>query len=193
MACVKPYSLRNTLTHPLARMLPIMHPQLQVYRLAEKHPPAGDVPNSGPVWETANFVLAALETKQARINLQRMFTLMGLTALATVNTAAGGFRVQFFDQKKQRRFADRGVLFANHAGNLGTTPGGHQLLREPYVFDQPDSQIYLTVQNMESSSNTVAVVFFGHVLRFNEAAPGRLTLPGGPVASIYSEWGSCPQ
>jgi hypothetical protein len=177
MPQAKPYSLRQTLTNPLARMLPLRGNQQQVYRLGEKHPPAADVPGSGPVWEVANFVLPAFGTSQARINLQRFFTLMAVSGSATVNTV-GGFRVQFFDLKKERRFADRGEIIANFAGSLEPF-----FLREPYQFDQPDSLILVQVQNFESVSNTVQVVFFGHVLRFNEPSPGVPVLPGGPIPS----------
>jgi len=178
-----PYSLRNTLTHPLARMLPIWERQMQVYRMAEKHPPSEGLGDHGPMWEAVSFVLAARDTLQARVNLQRNFTLLALTTSASVTTN-GGFRAQYYDTKKNRRFADRNVASANIGGKLGpVAPPGAFFLREPYTFDQPDSQIMVSMQNLETSANTVQITFYGVVLRFNEAAPGRAVFPGGPVAS----------
>jgi hypothetical protein len=176
-----PYSLRSTIVHPLARMLPLQREQMQVYRLGEKHPPSGDVPGSGPMWEPVSFVLAARDTLQARVNLQRFFTLMALTTQSSSNVN-GGFRMQFFDTKKERRFADRNVNQVNVAGPVGGggTPGA-VFLREPYVFDQPDSQILVVVQNLETVTNTIQLAFYGHVMRFNEPGPGNF--PGGPMAS----------
>jgi hypothetical protein len=183
MAGAHPYSLRNTLTHPLARMLPIWRRQLQVYRLAEKRPASDDLPTSGPVWEAVPFVLAARDTVQARVNLQRGFTLLAITTASSV-TDRGGFRAQFYDMKKKRRFADRNVNAPNIAGAMGgVNPAAASFLREPYTFDQPDSQILVSVQNLETVANSIQVVFYGVVLRFNEVAPGMPVFPGGPVAS----------
>lgn len=178
----KAYSLAQTLRHPLARMLPLFRYQAQVYRLGEKTPPSGHMQDYGPVWEACSFVLDPLGTLQARVNLQRAFTLLAITTSATV-IDHGGFRAQFLDTKRELRLADRGVQRANIAGNQGTANGGVFFLREPYEFDEPDSQILVMVQNLESVANTVQVAFYGQVLRFNQAAPGRNEFPGGPVTS----------
>jgi hypothetical protein len=183
MPGAKPYTMQHTVTHPLARMLPIQREQMQVYRLGEKHPPAAGLRGMGPVWEAVSFNIATQTTLQARVNVQRAFTLVALTASAS-SIANGGFRVQFYDTKKQLRFADRNVNFANFAGNLASSPGGAFFLREPWEFDQADSQIELVMQNFELVTNTIQVVFYGLVLRFNEPRPGHLDFPGGPVLSI---------
>ena len=179
----KAYSLAYTLRNPLARMLPLQREQMQVYRLGEKHPPAGSMVEHSPQWETVPFVLGALKTSQARVNLQRDFTLLAITAIAS-SVAAGGFRAQFFDVKKNLRLADRGVQKANIAGAMGGGGfGGAFFLREPYVFDLPDSQILVIVQNLESVTNTIEVAFYGQVLRFNQQFAGAQEYPGGPVSS----------
>src|ERR1700690_2407058 len=110
-----PYSLAGTITHPLARMLPLFKYQSQVYRLGEKEPPAGDMFGHGPVWESMSFVLDQRGTLQARVNLQRDFTLLAITSAATVRDN-GGFRIQFFDTRKQRLFSERMVQRPNFAG-----------------------------------------------------------------------------
>src|SRR5271168_4486210 len=118
MAGAKPYSLANTLLHPLARMLPIQREQLQVYRLGERLPPSGGLAEHCPTWEAVNLVLNARSTLQARVNLQRDFTLLALLA-STSSNVSGGFRVQLYDTKKQLRLADRGIPFSNIAGTMG--------------------------------------------------------------------------
>jgi hypothetical protein len=179
----KAYSLAYTLRNPLARMLPLQREQMQVYRLGEKHPPAGSMLDHAPMWETVPFVLGPLKTSQARVNLQRNFTLLAIMTTAS-SVAAGGFRAQFYDKKKDLRFADRGVQKANIAGSMGGGGfGGAFFLREPYVFDLPDSQILVVVQNLESVNNTIEVAFYGQVLRFNQPHPGANEFPGGPVSS----------
>jgi hypothetical protein len=184
----RPYSLRHSLTHPLARMLPIQREQMQVYRLGEKHPPAGEMKDHAPMWEVVNVVLAARDSTRVRVNLQRNFTLLALTASATVNTALGGFRAQFYDMKKELRFADRGVLFANLAGTMGGGGfGGALFLREPWTFDEPDSQVLVIVQNMEAAQNAMQFVMYGQVLRFNQAAPGYQEFPGGVVSNVGTD------
>jgi hypothetical protein len=170
---VHPYLLTNARLHPLARMLPLLRPQLQVYRLAEKLPP-GLGPGFGPTWEVINAVLAARGTSQLRVHVQRAFTLLAVLSSSSSNVN-GGYRAQFFDLLKQRRFADRGVNFATLAGG----PSGGFRLREPYSFDLPDSQILVTLQNLETVQNTVQVVLFGMALRFNDAG----YFPGGNVVN----------
>ena len=182
-----PFSLRNTVTHPLARMLPLQREQLMVYRLGEKNPPAGHLLDHAPMWEVVNVVLNARGSTRVRVNLQRDFTLMALIASATVNTALGGFRAQFYDMKKQLRFADRGVLFSNLAGPMGGgTPGAAFFLREPWEFDEPDSQILVIVQNMEAAQNSIQFVMYGQVLRFNQPIAGFQEFPGGVVSNVGS-------
>jgi hypothetical protein len=174
-----PYSLAQTPTHPLARMLPLGRPQMQVYRLGEKHPPIGELVDHAPMWECATFVLGSRGSDRVRINLQRDFTLLAITASASVNTALGGFRAQFYDTVKEQRFADRGVLLANLAGGAKAP----MFLREPYPFDQPDSQILVVAQNMENATNNIQVVFYGVVLRFNQPVAGQPDYPGGVVSN----------
>ena len=180
MPGAKPYSRRNTIQHTLSRMLPMFRYQSQVYRLGERNPPAGFMAGYGPIWEAVSFVLDPLGSLQARVNLQRSFTLIAITATATVRTAANGFRVQLFDTKQQLRFADRGVQQPQFAG--GPTAGSAPMfLRDPYAFDAPDSQVLVMVQNLESSQNTVQVVLYGQCLRFNQASDSQPVFPGGSV------------
>jgi hypothetical protein len=185
MPGIHPYSLRNTPTHPLARMLPLQREQMQVYRMGEKNPPAGHLHNHAPMWEVVTAILSARGSTRVRVNLQRDFTLMAITATASVNTALGGFRAQLYDMKKQLRLADRGVMFANIAGPMGGggTPGG-KFLREPWEFDEPDSQILVIVQNMEAAQNSIQISLYGQVLRFNQPAPGFQEFPGGVVSNL---------
>jgi hypothetical protein len=161
-----------------------------VYRLGEKRPPAGELDGYGPMWEAITLALGAsgtnTQTLQARVNLQRNFTLLAIACTAS-SSLVGGFRAQFFDMKKKRRLADRGVMFANLAGDLVLPlPTGIKFLREPYVFDQPDSQVLVEVTNFEAVANTVQLVLYGLVLRFNEQRPGVPVFPGGSVAT---QWG----
>lgn len=176
-----PFSRRFTLQHPLARMLPLFRYQSQVYRLGEKHPPSGGLNGYGPVWEAVSFVLDPQATLQARVNVQRAFTLLAFTASATEDERAGPlpFRVQLFDTKKQRRLMERGVQNQNFAG-LSRSP---QFLRDPYEFDQPDSQVLVLVQNFASVANTIQVVLYGQCLRFNEPSDIQPLFPGGNIPS----------
>lgn len=183
-----PYSLRNTLVNPLARMLPLKSSQRQVYRLGEKNPPVGGLENHSPSWEVVSFVLAANATSQARISLQRDFTLLALACAGSV-TDHGSFRAQFYDTKKKVRFADRGVLSALIAG-AGTVIGAMTspfFLREPYAFDEPDSQMLVLVQNLEPVVNTIQIAFYGQVLRFNQPSSSRAEFPGGSVSNAWGD------
>jgi hypothetical protein len=164
LPATKPYSLAHTLVHPLARMTRLLHPQTQVYRLGEKSPPSGGMAEHAPSWEVVSLVLDPLGTLQARVNLQRDFWLLALATSATTITAAGGFRAQLYDTIKKVRLADRGILKHLLGGN-GSAPF---FLREPYQFDQPNSQLLVTVQNMEAVQNTVQIALYGQVLRFNQ-------------------------
>lgn len=175
MAGAKPYTLRYVSQHPLARMLPLHRYQDQTYRLGERLPPSA-LDGHGPVWEAATVTLNARGTLQVRVNLQRDFTLIAIAANSSSNVN-GGFRVQLYDLKKRLRFADRGVNFATFAGSVAPPTSSPLFLREPWRFDLPDSQLLLNVQNLEAVANTVQVVFYGSVLRFNEPA-GR-NFPGG--------------
>ena len=59
MPGAKPYTLQNTMLHPLARMLPLQREQAQVYRLGEKNPPVGELDGHGPDWEVVSMILNA--------------------------------------------------------------------------------------------------------------------------------------
>jgi len=153
---------QNTLFHTLARLLPLNGNQNQVYRFAEKFPP-GFEDGFGPVWESVPFVLAARQTQQARVNLQREFHLL---AVSGSSSTAGGFRLQFYDSKKQRRLGDRGISFANLLGS-GKAPF---FLREPYPLTEPNAQLLIIAQNQDTVANTVQVVLYGLSRRFNYPA-----------------------
>jgi hypothetical protein len=183
----KPYTLRYVNQNPLARMLPLHRWQNQVYRLGEKLPPSA-LEGHGPVWEAVTVTLNPRATLQARVNLQRDFTLLSISASSTSNVS-GGFRAQLYDLKKHLRLADRGVQFAVFAGTAGTALSTPFFLREPYRFDMPDSQILINVQNLETVSNTVQMALYGLVLRFNEVA-GR-NFPGGPFTGY--DWAAAMQ
>jgi hypothetical protein len=185
MPGARPYSLANTLLHPLARMLPLQREQMQVYRLGERLPPSGGLADHCPTWEAVNMVLNARSTLQARVNVQRDFTLIGLVASSS-SVVNGGFRAQLFDTKKQLRMADRGVQQSLIAGSVfgAGTLSGPFFLREPYPFDQPDSQVLVLVQNLETVTNTIQLVLYGLVLRFNAKSRTALEFPGGPVSSV---------
>ncbi len=180
----RPYSLSQTLLHPLARMLPLQRQQSQVYRLGERVPPSGGLAEHNPTWEAVNLVLQARGTLQARINVQRDFTLLALLATTSSNVN-GGFRAQLYDTKKQLRMADRGVQFANIAGSQfgGAANPGSFFLREPYEFDQPDSQVLVLVQNLETVTNTIQLVLYGVALRFNQQSSSQPEFPGGLVSN----------
>jgi len=171
-----PFSRRYTLQHPLARMLPLFRYQSQVYRLGDAHPPSGGLNGYGPDWEAVSFVLAPQATLQARVNLQRAFTLLAFTASGGVGLA---FRAQIFDTRKQRRLGERGV----NNNNLAGAAGAPQFLREPYEFDQPDSQVLVLVQNFATVTNTIQLVLYGQCLRFNEPHDVAPLFPGGNVPS----------
>jgi hypothetical protein len=191
MPAAHPYSLKNVLTNPLARMLPLYRWQEQIYRLAERIPPSGGMQDHSPSWECVSMVLAARDTSQVRVNLQRDFHLMAI-ACGSSSVVNSGFRAQFYDTKKRLRLADRGVQFANIAGSNENGGGATapSFLREPYVFDQPDSQLLVIVQNMETVTNTIQIAFYGQVLRFNAASKTAPQFPGGPIPSAGG--GSCP-
>src|SRR5271166_538036 len=169
MAGARPYSLSQTLQHPLARMTPLHMRQYQVYRLGERLPPSGGLIDHCPTWEPVDMVLAARSTLQARVNVQRDYTLIGIM-FSSSSIVNGGFRAQFYDTKKQLRMADRGVQLAQIAGAVGGTVAtrGPFFLREPYEFDQPDSQLLVIAQNLETVTNTIEIALYGVALRFNQ-------------------------
>jgi hypothetical protein len=176
-----PYSRRTTLMNPLARMLPIQREQFQVYRMGERLPPSGGLHNHAPMWEAISFVLGPLQTAQARVNLQRDFNLLAIL-ISNSSNVAGGFRGQMYDTRKKLRLADRGVQQALMGGNM-TALSGPFFLREPYPFDQPDSQILVQATNLEAVTNTIQIALYGLVLRFNQDFTGAQQFPGGPIPS----------
>jgi hypothetical protein len=183
MAGAKPYSLRHTLQNPLSRMLPLSREQSQVYRLGERLPPSGFLDGHGPDWEVISLVIPAQGTLQARVPLQRDYTLLAINASSSSN-AAGGFLAQLYDVKRQVRLAVQGVQFALFGGSGGPTgPVGPFFLREPYRFDQPDSQLLVMVQNLETVQNTIQLVLYGLALPFNAVRSNVNEFPGGPVSS----------
>jgi hypothetical protein len=168
--------LHNVLQNPLARMVPLQREQFHAYRLGEKLPPSGELDGYAPTWEAISMVLAARGTLQARVDLKREFTLLGITSSASV-IDTGGFRAQLYDVLRKRRIADRGVSRPNIAGGAGAMV----LLREPYPFPDAGSQILVQVQNLEVVANTIQLVLYGVSRRFN--APGGQEFPGGKVTS----------
>lgn len=159
----------NVLRHNLARMLPLHIYQKQVYRFAEKFPP-GLEDGYAPIWEVVTFPFNARQTLQARVNVQREWHLISVAGSATSN-ANGGFRVQLYDMKKTYwgkskpgvRLADRGISFANYTG-AGSSPF---FLREPYPLTEPNAQLLVICQNLETVSNTVQIALYGVARRFN--------------------------
>lgn len=166
-------SQQRVFIHPLARMLPLLRLQSQVYRLADKFPPGiGD--SFAPIWEVVSFNPGARQTQQARVNFQRDFHLL---AVIGSSSAAGGFRLQIYDKKKAylgarlpkdrkegKRLSERGVVFGNFCG-LGKQPF---FLREPHPFTEQNAQALVIVQNQDTAAaNTIQVVLYGLARRFN--------------------------
>ncbi len=186
MPGAKPYSLRQTVTHPIARMLPLQKEQMMVYRLGEKYPPVGWLAGHSPMWEVATLVLAPQANQQVRVNLQRDFTLLAISVTNTSNVN-GGFKAQLYDIKKQLRLADRGVNQILMGGpTFAAPPCGSFFLREPYRFDLPDSQVLVVAQNLELVQNLIQIMLYGSVLRFNEVSNSAPEFPGGSVSSSIS-------
>jgi hypothetical protein len=164
-------------------MLPIAREQSQVYRLGERVPPSGDLLDHAPTWEAVNVILAQLGTLQARVALQRDFYLMAIT-VSTSSNVAGGFRAQLYDVMKQVRLADRGIQAALMGGMQGPAgPVGAFWLREPYRFDEPNSQLLVNVTNLEAVQNTIQIALYGVALPFNAISHSSAEYPGGPVSS----------
>lgn len=148
--------------HPLARMLPFRYrQQIGVYRFGQKIPPHDPrLDDHGPCWEIIDVALASLGNQNVMVATQPDFTVLAVGATASVTAPTnGGFRIQFFDVLKERRFATRPVEQANLGGEM-QSPAPF-FLREPYCFDLPNSQIMVSVQNLESQANTVQVTLFG--------------------------------
>jgi hypothetical protein len=139
-------------------MLPLHRYQSQVYRLADKFPPGlGD--GFSPIWEAVPFTLGPRQTQQARVNVQREFHLI---AICGSSSAAGGFRWQFYDQKKKRKLTDRGISF-----NVLGAGSGWQYLREPYPLTEKNAQLLVICQNQDSVANTVQIALYGVARRIN--------------------------
>jgi hypothetical protein len=169
----------KVLFHTLARLLTLHGYQDQVYHLGQKHPP-GFEDGYCPVWEVATALLPARTTTQLRINFQREFHLFAMTASSS---AAGGFRAQLYDMKKQYcpgakpgvRLTARGVNFSNLFGaafNPAAPPsngGAAWFLREPHPFTEKNAQALVVVQNQDTggASNQIQVALYGQVRRFN--------------------------
>jgi hypothetical protein len=178
-----PYSLRHVTINPIARMLPLSREQAMVYRHGEKAPPSGTLDGYAPSWECVTMILAAQNTGQVRVSVQRNFTLMSI-ATASSSNLLGGFRVQLYDVMKQVRFADRGLLFSLAGGVAGPVfPNAAFFLREPYEFVEHDSQILVNVQNLEAVQNSIQIALYGLCLPFNRKVKHATEFPGGPVSS----------
>lgn len=158
-----PYSIDHVLQNQLSNLVPLRRTNQQCYQLGFRHP-QGDLDGYGPIWEVISATLPAFGTRQARVNFQRDFHLLGLIGNAT---GPNGFRAQLYDVKKKRRFADRPYGHFNFLGGQGSV----FMLRRPYRFDQPNSQLLLLLQNLDTVSSTVQVVLYGSVLRFNDPRP----------------------
>ncbi|HKM99445.1 MAG TPA: hypothetical protein VJX23_02930 [Candidatus Binataceae bacterium] len=178
-----PYSLARTLQNPLARMLPLFRECSQVYRMGESNPPSGPEDGYAPEWECVTAILPALATTQARISVQRNFTLLAINA-SSISLVAGGFRAQLYDVSKKVRLADRGLQTVLIGGTQGTvSPSGPFFLREPYPFHEHDAQILVQLQNLEAVQNSIQLVLYGVCLPFNLRNKTATEYPGGPVSS----------
>jgi len=160
-----PYSLDHVLQNQLSNLVPLRRTNQQCYQLGFRHP-SGDLDGYGPMWEVITMALTAFGTKQARVNLQRDFHLLGVIGNAS---GPNGFRTALYDVKKKRRFADRPFGHFNMLGGQGAV----FMLRRPYRFDEPNSQLMVMVQNLDTVASTVQIVLYGCVLRFNDPRPWR--------------------
>jgi hypothetical protein len=158
-----PYSLDHVLQNQLSNLVPLRRTNQQCYQLGFRHP-SGDLDGYGPMWEVVTMTLPAFGTKQARINVQRDFHILGKIGNST---GPNGFRAAFYDVKKKRRFADRPFGHFNMLGGQGSV----FMLRRPYRFDEPNSQLLVMVQNLDSVTVTIQIVVYGCVLRFNDPRP----------------------
>ena len=158
-----PYSLDHVVQNQLSNLVPLRRTNQQCYQMGFRHP-QGDLDGYGPIWEVVTMSLPAFGTREARVNFQRDYHLLGLVGSAS---APNGFRAQFYDVKKKRRFADRLYGHFNFLGGQGSV----FMLRRPYRFDERDSQLLLMVQNLDTVASTVQIVLYGCVLRFNDPRP----------------------
>jgi hypothetical protein len=170
------YALERVLQNELSNLVPLRRTNQQVYQLGKVHQPGLD--GYGPMWETVSFVLPAFGTRQARISVQRDFHLIGLVGSAT---GANGYRLQMFDVKKRRRFSDRGFGHFNLLGGQGSV----LFLRRPYRFDEPNSQLLIMAQNLDTVQSTVQLVLYGLVLRYFDSRPWRQGRPGHPFLQRF--------
>jgi hypothetical protein len=116
-----------------------------------------------PLQVITTFPLANIPPGAPPLNSQLPETgSISLTLPATPIPA--GFRAQIYDTRKGLRMADRGVRVAN----LGGDTHGVQWFRDPYVFDLPNSQVLLIVQNLVNQANEIQIALYGQVLRFNQ-------------------------
>src|ERR1700687_1630519 len=99
MPRARPYSLDRVLQNQLSNLVPLRRTNQQVYQLGMKK--QFGLEGYAPMWECVSFVLPPLGTREARVNLQRDFHLMGMVGSST---SVNGFRIQMFDVKKKRRF-----------------------------------------------------------------------------------------
>ena len=157
-------SIRADFVNPYTRLIPLKGWQADVYRMAEQMPPG--LEGCQPRWEVVNAVILAQQSLEVKIDIMTGFHLLAVLGSATTNTV-GGFRTQFYDAIKKRRFHDRPVQFPQ----LGGAAAAPFFLREPYHFDLPRSQMLLILQNMETVTNTVQIVLYGVAAPF----PGTLS------------------
>lgn len=163
MARAHPYSIDRVLQNQLSNLVPLRRTNQQIYQLGFRHP-QGDLDGYAPIWEVVTLTLPPLGTRQARVNLQRDFHLLGMVGNSS---SANGFRAQLYDVKKERRFADRPYGHFNLLGGQGSI----LMLRRPYRFDEKDSQILVIAQNLDTVTATEQIVLYGCVLRFNDPRP----------------------
>jgi hypothetical protein len=143
--------LGNTITHPLAQMLPLGRYQASSYRFGRGLPPG--LEGKAPRWIVVNFTLTSQQTQRESINVPPNFWLIG--ALGS-STAAAGFRVQLYDADNKVKLQARGV---NRPLGLGT--GAFPFfLREPYCFG-PEGECLVIVQNQALVAATVQVLLYG--------------------------------
>lgn len=164
-ARAKPYALDRVLQNQLSTLLPLRRTNQQCYQPGYRHP-SGDFEGYAPSWEVVTFSLPPRGTRDARVNFQRDFHLIGLTG-GIGSFGTNGFRMQMYDVKKGRRFFERLVGHFNIAGGAGSI----LLLRRPYRFDLPDSQLLVQIQNLDTVQVTDQIVLYGCVLRFNDPRP----------------------
>ncbi len=116
-----------------------------------------------PRWYVFNFTgvgqvagtLGPRQASEARVVTGRNFYLLAIIATST-QVAAGGFRAQFYDARRKKRFSDRGINFANLAGSAQNP----FLERRPY-FIPAQSPILMRAQNLETVANQVQIVLYG--------------------------------